>query len=281
MTRKRRIGCLAVIVYWIACIAALEFSGQGFWLGMAHFSTIQGGWLSREELIFSHALDAVTAPVQVTVGWPCVAIKHIYDNTGERLKRKETLKAEAESKKRYAVMLDEDPTLMFSLPDFASSSNRIALAALNDWIARQWIYDKVDEEWLEKCADFIMGHRDVMPYIESLWRAPKMRPETEIRALQVAVDLAADSASPHKELQWLLQNMMRATAGDEWQPPIIPDGIIEQYLNHPVAYVSECAREELRYRRYMRSEKKRIDEYLRKAKGSSSSPASPASCAER
>ena len=271
MTRKSRIGCLAVVAFWIACIAAVEMSGQGLCLGLAEFSTIQGGWLSKGDLALAHGLDCVTAPLQVAVLWPCAAVKYIYENSGERLRQKEALAAEERERKRYEAMLDENPTLFFSLPDFASPSNRAALAAFDDWIAKQWIYGKVDEERLEQYAEFAMAHREIMPYIESLWRAPKMRQETQIRGLQTAVGLAESQSVPQGEMKWLLENMMRTTSGNEWSPPIIPDDVIERYVNHPVKCVSECAREELRYREYRRNEKKRIDEYLRKAKSVPSS----------
>lgn len=70
MRRKHRIGCLAALCFWIACAAALLLSGQGIFNGLGDCMTIRGPNRSKSDLFVGHALDALTAPVQVVVLWP-------------------------------------------------------------------------------------------------------------------------------------------------------------------------------------------------------------------
>lgn len=77
MRSKLRIGCAAVLLYCIACSVTVEVTGWGFFKLIAAIGTLHGGRGSDDPEWVNHVFDIVTAPVQVTVLWPFLAINNM------------------------------------------------------------------------------------------------------------------------------------------------------------------------------------------------------------
>ena len=80
--RKNRIGSIAVLLYCIVCSITVEVTGRGVFALVGDIGTLHGG--RRGPKWVGHALDIVTAPVQVTVLWPVLAINNICKNAGDK-----------------------------------------------------------------------------------------------------------------------------------------------------------------------------------------------------
>ena len=87
MKRKMQIGCIAVLLYCIACSIVVKVTGRGLFTLVGDIGTLHGG--RRGPKWVGHALDIVTAPVQVTVLWPYMAINNMCKNAED--KKHETL----------------------------------------------------------------------------------------------------------------------------------------------------------------------------------------------
>ena len=87
MIRKNRIGCIAVLLYCIMCSITVEVTGRGLFVLVGDIGTLHGG--RRGPKWVGHALDIVSAPVQVSVIWPFLAINNMCKHTED--KEQETL----------------------------------------------------------------------------------------------------------------------------------------------------------------------------------------------
>lgn len=89
MKRRMHIGCAAVLLYCIVCSIAVEATGWGLFKLIDGIGTLYGGRGSNNPKWVGHALDIASAPVQVTVLWPFLAIKsmckHAVDKKQEAL----------------------------------------------------------------------------------------------------------------------------------------------------------------------------------------------------
>jgi hypothetical protein len=93
MISGKRMGCAAVLLYCIACSIVVEVAGRGFFMLVGDIATLHGGrggpkWMG-------HALDIVTAPVQVTILWPFLAIDGMCKPATD--KKQEVLESNRES----------------------------------------------------------------------------------------------------------------------------------------------------------------------------------------
>ena len=249
MKRMKRIVCAVCLVYCIACVAVVEFSGYGFFLSIGEFATIRGGHLSVLDKIVAHSLDIVSAPLQVTILWPCSAIMLAYENTGERKAKREEAEKVRESTQRYIDLLDNDAESMFTLPDFQTPSNCAAMAAIDEWVYSRKGDRKWCAEFLPRCAEHVLSHSELMPEVGNLWRIHKLDVSVQVRGLQEAARLAETGKFSDAKMRLLLENIMgRPETGESCG--IVPEEVVVQYVDHPNRLVSRCARNELGSRWY-------------------------------
>ena len=145
------------------------------------------------------------------------------------------------------------------MPDFQSPTNRVALAALDEWAAHN-LTDHSDR--MVRYVEHVVSHHDIMTSLPRIWRMPGMDSSLLNRGLHAAIGLAGQYSCPDKEIMRLLGYIMGAP-GRKQGEYLISDDELRQYTNHANDMVSSCALVELKHRSNLRERAKRLDEQRR------------------
>ena len=260
MKHKKRIGCIVVLLYCVACCVTMAFSSGGFFSLISAIGTLHGGGHGGPPEWVDKVVDIATAPVQLSIMWPLALLERISSRTGERgRQRKERERRDAQVL-RYRAILDEDFENVYAMSDFQCPTNQIAMETLDKWI---WCR-KGDASWcsnsLPRFAEHVMNHSEMMPQLKSMWRLGKLNPDMQQRGFQKALHLAEES--PSEDVRWLLWAILGDGRDDVEGHYLIPDEIINHYTNNPNQIISYSARESLANRKSYRDYLRRHREHL-------------------
>ncbi len=260
MKHRRRIGCAVVVLYCIACCVFMSFSRGGIFSLVDAIGTLHGGRRGGPPEWVAHAVDIVTAPIQLSIFWPLALLERISANTGKRGRQKAEMERRHALYLQYLALLDEEFERAYTIPDFQCPTNQIAMEALDTWIS----YRQQDVNWcsnsLPRYAEHVISHPEIMPSLKSLWRSSKMEPGLQHKGLLKAVQLAEERSG--EDVKWLIWAIMGTGSGKGDGQYLIPDEVINQYTNSPNPLVSWCAQDALKNRASYREHLRRHEEHL-------------------
>lgn len=258
MKKKWNIGCLVVILYCAGCSIFVGVTG-GFVSGIAVFATLRGGHNTMCDLIICRVIDVVTAPVQVAVLGPLLAVQYVQEHTGERGRQRAEIERQEAMFEQYVEMLNENIDRIYVEDEFLNPANTPAMRALDS------VKSKFDADRKLRFAELLLEHRELMIPQREFWRMCKVSAPLQRRALSVALDLA--EKNPSEDVKWLLWGVMNVCA-EECSPGREPpytfsDEKLREYATNQVEIVRWSAQECLKGRESYRDHLRRHEEHQR------------------
>lgn len=257
MKKPLRIGCLAFLLYCMACSLLVAIIGEGLFLFHAEIATLQGGSVPARDRMLLRGVDIVTAPLQVAIVLPLAAVNYIQEHTGERGRELAERKRQKAAYGQYMKWLDEDFDRIYAEPGFLEPTNIPAMKALDGWT--RYYFKKEDSERKRRFAEYCLDHPELMPPLREFWRMCNVSEDLQRRALAVALDMA--EKNPDEDVKWLLWGLMNATTTQSFSPSRPPpytfsDEILQGYLTNSTEIIRWSAQEALAgrasYRDYLR-----------------------------
>jgi len=260
MSKRFKVGCLAVILYCVGCCLYVGISGQGFFWVFGVFGTIKGGHrISALEEFVLRGIDVVTAPVQVPL-WGLLYVKHV---TGESGRIERELKRQEAAYERYMKLLDENFDRIYTESEFLNPTNTPAIKAVGCWTSycHNRECGKFSDERLRRFAEYQLGHQELMLTFREFWRRADLPVDLQKRALAATLKMAEEN--PSEDVKWLLWGVMGVGDGDKEQWTI-PDDALRGYATNRVEIIRWSAQETLKGRASYRDHLRRREEHLRK-----------------
>ena len=191
-------------------VGALVLPLSGCFTAMSRF---MGHSPSASDVVVAGALDVVTFPVQVVVFGPMVVSEGISANTGERgrLKRLE------KERRSLSEKLKEDFGLIYSDPDYLSSTNTLKREAVGEYF-RWHGYNSLKHDDAQRLAGIAASRHELAETLGPIWYRDDIPVSLRMKAV---AEIEANGAS-HEHPETLIREILcRAD---------VPDGELERLV---------------------------------------------------